>query len=99
MRMAVAGKSQCLAISESKYVSYDTTSSYAGTSFRECPLLALSGQNSRLSVCPLLDNNGQRWILARNGLSANDPNQAYKEEEGPLRVALAAIPPTPQPRV
>jgi hypothetical protein len=37
------------------------------------PLLALSGQSSRTRVCPLLGNSGQRWILRRNGLSANDP--------------------------
>lgn len=24
-------------------------------------------------VCPLLDNSGHNWILARNGLSTNDP--------------------------
>jgi hypothetical protein len=35
--------------------------------------LALSGQFSRTRVCPLLDNSGQRWILARDGLSAFDP--------------------------
>src|ERR1035441_8551808 len=37
------------------------------------PLMALSGQSSCASVCPLLDQSGQRWILARDGLSANDP--------------------------
>jgi hypothetical protein len=36
-------------------------------------LMALSGQCSRSSVCPLLDNSGHRWILARDGLSAFDP--------------------------
>jgi hypothetical protein len=37
-------------------------------------LLALSGQSNRTRVCPLLDNSGQRWILARDGLSADDPS-------------------------
>jgi hypothetical protein len=37
------------------------------------PLLALSGHSNRSRVCPLSDNSGQPWILARNGLSANDP--------------------------
>ena len=32
--------------------------------------LALSGQSSRTRVCPLLDQSGQKWILACNGLSA-----------------------------
>src|SRR5450759_5147744 len=36
-------------------------------------LMALSGHSSRTSVCPLLDQSGQRWILARDGLSAYDP--------------------------
>jgi hypothetical protein len=36
-------------------------------------LLALSGQPSRTRVCPLLDQSGQSWILARDGLSAFDP--------------------------
>jgi hypothetical protein len=39
----------------------------------ECLLLALSGQSSRTRVCPLLDQSGQRWILAGDGLSAYDP--------------------------
>ena len=48
--------------------------------------------------------NVRYWHLANISdadprLSAYDPNRAYKEEEGPLRVALAAIPPTQQPRV
>jgi hypothetical protein len=36
-------------------------------------LLAQNGQFSRTRVCPLSDNSGQGWILARDGLSANDP--------------------------
>src|SRR5471032_3296214 len=39
------------------------------------PLLALSGQSSCTRVCPLLDQSGQRWILACGGLSANDPKR------------------------
>jgi hypothetical protein len=31
------------------------------------------GHSLRRKFCPLLDQNGQRWILARDGLSANDP--------------------------
>src|SRR5450759_4677215 len=38
----------------------------------ECPLVAQSGQSNRAHVCPLLDNSGQRWIFARDGLSAFD---------------------------
>jgi hypothetical protein len=38
-----------------------------------CLLLALSGQSSCAHVCPLLDQNGQKWVLARAGLSAYDP--------------------------
>jgi hypothetical protein len=35
---------------------------------------ALNGQSNRTRVCPLLlDQSGQRWILDRSGLSANDP--------------------------
>jgi putative tryptophan/tyrosine transport system substrate-binding protein len=37
--------------------------------------LALSGQTSRTRVCPLLDQSGQRWILAGDGLSAYDPKR------------------------
>jgi hypothetical protein len=36
--------------------------------------LAHSGQSSCARVCPLLDQSGQRWIFARNGLSAYDPS-------------------------
>jgi len=28
-----------------------------------------------LKSCPLLDQSGQRWILAQDGLSANDPKR------------------------
>jgi putative ABC transport system substrate-binding protein len=38
------------------------------------PLLAQSGQSSRARACPLLDQSGQRLILARDGLSAFDPS-------------------------
>ena len=34
-----------------------------------CLLLALSGQSDRTRLCPLLDQSGQRWISARDGLS------------------------------
>src|ERR1039458_5013989 len=42
------------------------------------PLLALSGQSSRALVCPLLDQSGQSWILARDGLSAYDPERTLR---------------------
>src|ERR1700690_4442622 len=38
-------------------------------------LMALSGQSDRTRVCPLLDQSGQRWILARDSLSANDQSE------------------------
>jgi hypothetical protein len=37
--------------------------------------LALGGQSSCASVCPLLDESGQRLILAGEELSAFDPKQ------------------------
>ena len=37
--------------------------------------MAQSGQSSRTGVCPLLDQSRQRSILARAGLSANDPGR------------------------
>jgi hypothetical protein len=48
------------------------------TSFVKCqakPRLALSGQSNRTGACPLSDKSGQRRILARDGLSANDPKR------------------------
>jgi hypothetical protein len=45
------------------------------------PLLALNGQSDRTCVCPLLDNNGQRRILARHGLSANDPERTCNSDQ------------------
>jgi len=44
-------------------------------SSRACPLLAHSGHSNRARICPLSDNSGQRWILARDDLSANDPKR------------------------
>jgi hypothetical protein len=38
---------------------------------------AQSGQSSCARVCPLLDQSGQKWILARNRLSANDPTATF----------------------
>jgi len=35
--------------------------------------LAHSVISLRRKFCPLLDNSGQMWILARDGLSAFDP--------------------------
>ena len=39
------------------------------------PLLALSEQSDSTRACPLLDNSGQRSILAGGGLSAFDPKR------------------------
>jgi hypothetical protein len=39
------------------------------------PILAHSVISLRCKICPLLDNSGQRWILAYDGLSANDPTE------------------------
>jgi hypothetical protein len=33
----------------------------------------LADKRGTATICPLLDNSGQRWILARDGLSAFDP--------------------------
>jgi hypothetical protein len=46
--------------------------------FLQCKMtrLALSRHSSRTRVCPLLDQSGQRWVFARDGLSAFDPQQA-----------------------
>jgi hypothetical protein len=41
----------------------------------ECRLLALNGQASHASFCPLLDQSRQSQILAQDGLSANDPTR------------------------
>jgi hypothetical protein len=37
------------------------------------PLMAQSGHSNRTRACPLLDQSGQRWLLAHDGLSAFDP--------------------------
>jgi hypothetical protein len=39
-----------------------------------CRLFAQSGQFDCAGECPLSDKSGQRWILARAGLSAYDPS-------------------------
>lgn len=54
----------------------------------ECPPAALSGPFSCACEFPLLDQNGQSRILARDCLPANDANRAYKEEEGPHSTVL-----------
>jgi hypothetical protein len=41
----------------------------------ECRLMALSVISLRRKICPLLSKSGQWWILARDGLSANDPKR------------------------
>jgi hypothetical protein len=50
----------------------------------ECPLLAQSGQLDRARVCLLLDNSGQSWVSAGNGLSANDPKRTWQLDCGRL---------------
>src|ERR1019366_7966305 len=54
------------------------------------PLMALSGQSSCAHVCPLLDQSGQIWILACDGLSAYDPQATFgvedaDQQDGPQR--------------
>jgi len=39
--------------------------------------MALNGQISSADFCPLSDNGGQKWILARDGLSAFDPLRQF----------------------
>ena len=53
--------------------------------------MALNGQSSCAHVCPLLDQSGQQWILARDGLSANDPTAtlAARTNPGNLEVMRA----------
>jgi hypothetical protein len=58
--------------SDSRYVAQDYFKQRNGRG-SSSPLMALSGQSSCARVCPLLDQSGQRWILARDGLSAYDP--------------------------
>jgi hypothetical protein len=41
--------------------------------FEQCLLLAHRVISLHRKICPLLDQSGQRWILARDGLSAFDP--------------------------
>ena len=41
-------------------------------------LMALNGQTLSAVECLLLDNSGQRWILGRDGLSANYPLRTYR---------------------
>ena len=55
--------------------------------FAQCPLLALSGQSDRAHVCPLLDQSGQRGILARDDLSAYDPQRTLER----LLAAIATM--------
>jgi hypothetical protein len=44
-----------------------------GNELQICPLLAYRVISLRRKICPLFGNSGQRWILARDGLSAFDP--------------------------
>src|ERR1700688_1503415 len=51
-----------------------------------CRLLALR-QSNATRVCPLLDHSGQRWVLARDGLSANDPERTSSRSTAASRAA------------
>jgi hypothetical protein len=46
-------------------------------------LLALRGQSSHARVCQLLDQSGQRWILARDGYDAIDPEATFAARTNP----------------
>src|SRR5664279_963489 len=46
------------------------------TTVQRMTRLAQSGRANRTRECQLLDQSGQMWILARDGLSANDPKRA-----------------------
>ena len=52
---------------------------------------ALLRRALRRKNCPLSDNSGQRWILARDGLSTHDPTAT-------LRSGIAALPVGPMQR-
>ena len=60
--------------------------------------MALSGQTSCARVCPLSDNSGQRWILARDGLSANDKADILVSRRYGNRIASCGSKPSPSPR-
>jgi hypothetical protein len=51
--------------------------------------------------CPLSDNSGHCWILARDGLSANDPKRTLiaKEECLLYRLTLYAALPREEQRI
>src|ERR1035437_8159989 len=59
------------------------------------PLVALSGQSNSARVCPLLDQSGQRSILAADGLSAFDPKRTFRyglvRQLGTLALLLCCI--------
>ena len=49
-------------------------------------LMAQSGHSLRRKFCPLSDNSGQRWILARDGLFAFGPKA---DMQGTSRLPLS----------
>jgi hypothetical protein len=53
-------------------------------------LLALNGHSNRAHVCPLLDQSGQTWILARDRLSAYDPTATLAVHCGNVFDAVSA---------
>ena len=38
----------------------------------------LADNRGTATICPLLDQSGQRWILARDGLTADDPKRTLR---------------------
>jgi len=53
--------------------------------------LALSVIRRDASFCPLLDQSGQRWILALEGLSANDPKRTSRSQGASLQARGAVL--------
>jgi hypothetical protein len=52
--------------------------------------MALIGQSKHTRECPLSDNSGQRWILARDGLSAYDPTATFATQKEVSLLKMAA---------
>ena len=72
-----------------------TLFSVGGSPWPAAGFLPWSGQ------CPLSNNSGHCWILARNGLSANDPKRTLiaKEECLLYRLTLYAALPREEQRI
>jgi hypothetical protein len=50
--------------------------------------MARNGQFRRTRVCPLLNQSGQRLVLARDSLSANDPKRTSSPYDNGLPCRL-----------